>query len=233
MKKLSINPETTLIIPLCKVTGGKRIKRTVVREEKDGRGRVIDAEVTTEIDDVVERRTAEAFYHAQVYILRKHAQHTELGYLTDHEGVKAIAAGMRPLVEEVEGFNLHARTCQVDFGVVPVEIAVQLGAPAARALAREIRSELEALRDAFRAGDPSAVRAVILRTPNLAALAVGVQAESITFALDEARDKLTELKGRIREGAKASTAGAEIDISMIEAGIGMFSTKDDAARGAA
>jgi hypothetical protein len=128
----------------------------------------------------------------------------------------SLVSKLETIGERVAEFNRVAHTCRVELSVIPVEISVTLGSEAAKAIARHVREELESLRESFRAGDASKIRAWQLRADRLAECGVGPLADVIVYAIDRARSALTELKGAIGRGESPESAGRSLDLGELD-----------------
>lgn len=226
---MELNPKTVLLIPLSRIRGGKRTQRTKVDAGAvgaKGEGAFVETKVKVTIENVEERETAEALLKQAVHVIRRASTLTLIGYLTPQERLPEIEADLNELRERVALFNANAKTCQISIGCMPIEISVALGPEAARALADHVREELTRLRDQLRAGDATGARNTLLRTKNLHTLSVGVQADSIRFAIQEGHERLSDLKRAIKGSGGVSeapeSAGRSLDLGMIESGIEMF-----------
>lgn len=226
---MELNPKTVLLIPLSRVRGGKTTKRTKLDEGPtgaNGEGVFKETKVKVTIENVDERATAEKLVAQAAHVIRRASVCTLIGYLTPQERIAEIDADLAEVRARANVFNANAETCQITIGCMPVEISVALGPEAARALADHVREELTRLRDQLRAGDAPGARATLLRSKNLHTLSVGVQADSIRFAIQEGNDRLADLKDALKDKGGISespeSAGKALDLSMIEAGIGMF-----------
>lgn len=226
---MELNPKTTLLIPLSRVRGGKKTQRTKLdagATGPNGEGAFVTTKIKVTIANVDERTTAEKLVAQATHVIRRASNFTLIGYLTPIERLPEIEADLAEVRARAETFNANAETCQVSIGCMPVEISVALGPEAARALADHVREELTRLRDQLRAGEVTSARATLLRSKNLHTLSVGVQADSIRFAIEEGNDRLSDLRKALKDKGGISespeSAGKGLDLSMIEAGIGMF-----------
>jgi len=230
-ESLNIPADSVLVVPCCRVRGGRASHADVVRDEKDGSGRETETRVVVQIDDEKERDRATAIANKGANAVRSRCQYTEIGYLARAGQIPAIRAALAEIAEEAREFNAGARTCQVQLDAIPLPISVALGPDAVRAIAGGIVEELTALRDTLRAGDDRGAKNAILRTKNLASLAVGPQSDAIRFAREEAEACLAALRVRLKQGASGAAAGATLSLDMVESAIGMFQFSDASAQG--
>ncbi len=223
-KGIDVNPNSTLLVPLFRVRGGKETHREQISDEVIGQARETEAKVHVRIDCEEEYTTATAIASKARDAMRSKCVHTEIGYLADKGQLQQIADDVGEVKEMARRFNASSQTCQVEISFLALDIAVALGPDAARALADHVRSELSALRDALRAGEASKARAVILRSKNLSALAVGIQADAIRFAVEEGIAMLRKLKDAIKASESPESAGRHLpDMDFLESGIATFS----------
>ncbi len=68
---------------------------------------------------------------------------------------------------------------------------------------------------------------VMLRMKNLEKLAVGICAESIVFARDEAKDARKQIREALKMGRTPESAAKAADTDMIQAAIDMFAPLSD------
>lgn len=222
MKSLAVNPDTVLLIPTSRVVGGRETRSQTIRNDQSGNRIETERNVTTIVSDIKERKRAEAIVASAVHVIRRSSTHTMIGYLAPKSALDSIMVALDSVKGEAIDFNGEALTCRVEIGALPIEISIAMGPECARALADHVRSEIEALANTLRAGDANATRAILLRTKNLGSLAVGPQAEAITFAIQEGADRLRALKDAIKRGETPESAGRALDLGMIESAQGMF-----------
>lgn len=219
---IQIPGDTVLVVADCRVTGGK--KRRSVRARYDAEGNKVTAvdEVTLVINDVKERAVAEKLASAGKHIVRKHASHTLIGHLTNGPKMATMKQEMDAHRTRVEAFNATAVHSKVRVGFMAIPIGTQIDEGCARTIADSVRENMEALRDALLAGDEGKVRAAMLRAKNCELLAVGLQRESVIAALQQAKDGLRELKEQIKRGLTPESAGASLDVSMLDGAAQLF-----------
>lgn len=221
-QEFQIHPDTTLMVDRSRIVGGKITTREIIRDHANGEGRTTETKVLVQIADEAERAKAENIRSRAYTAIRQRTTYTIIGHLAPRDRVSEIMRVLSEISEEASAFNAIARTCQVEIGLLPIDIAVSLGPEAVRAIADHVRTELEAMRNQLRAGDAKGAQNTLIRTRNLQDLAVGVQADSIRFAVEEAGDRLSELKKRIKASESTESAGRSLDLAMIESGIDLF-----------
>lgn len=224
---IELNPDTLLFLNRSRVVGGRTTESRQVRDDSIGEaGRETETQTIVTVDNVPERREAEALVARAVHAIRKATSATLIGHLGPASNLDHVNAEMEELRAEAERFNSSAQSCHVEIGLIPVKIAVALGAEAIRAIAEESQGKLIALRDALRAGDKAKITNTLREAKNLATLAVGPVADGIEFGLSEARERFMELKRRAKgDGAMAETPasiGKSLDLSMLESAIAML-----------
>jgi len=226
--QLTIHPETTLVVDRCRVIGGKESTTEGIRDERIGEARETERKTIVRIEDVEERETAERISALAKGIIRRYTTSTLIGSLAPRDRVAELERELGPVHAQASAFNGRAHYSRVEVGILPIPIAVALDAECARALADHVRVSLEKLRDLLRSGELSGARNLLrpYGIGNIDQLAVGVQADSIRFALEEARERLSELARKVKgDGAIAETPesiGRGLDLTMIESAIGMF-----------
>lgn len=225
--KIELNPDTLLFLNRSRVVGGKTVQSQQVREDLEGAGKETETHTIVTIDNVAERREAEAIVAKATHAIRKATSATLLGHLGPASALDPVNAELDGLKSDAEAFNAKAESCHVEIGLIPVKIAVALGAEAIRAIAEEAQSKLIALRDALRAGNKAQIVNTLREAKNLATLAVGPVADGIAFGLDEARERFTELKSKSKDRGNGvsetpASVGKTLDLSMLESAIAML-----------
>lgn len=232
---IELNPDTLLFLNRSRVVGGRTTESRQVRDDSIGEaGREVETQTIVTIDNVPERREAEALVARAVHAIRKATSATLIGHLGPASNLDHVNAELSEIRSEAERFNSGAQSCHVEIGLIPVKIAVALGAEAIRAIAEESQGKLIALRDALRAGDVRQITNTLREAKNLATLAVGPVADGISFGIDEARERFMELKRRIKgDGTMSETpasVGKSLDLSMLESAIGMLTYNPNAGK---
>jgi len=231
---MQLNPNTVLIVSTSRVRGGSRTRRIKLNEHTigtQGEGLKTETKVVREIHDVDEHTQATRYVQKAKDLIRAVATNTIIGWICAKERLGTLDADLAELAENVRAFNARARTCQVAIGALQLDVRVALGPETARALADHVREEMVELKGALQAGDLSKVRAIHIRTKNLPALSVGVQAQSIKFALEESVSRARDLREAINKRSESpESAGRSLtpeSLAMIDAAIGMFTYDPD------
>lgn len=222
--KIEINPETYLFLSRSRVVGGKTTRSETIADDLTGQRRDVEIKTEVVIDNVAERKGAEAIVSKAVHAIRKATSATPIGHLGPKAVLPVIQGELDEIKIEADTFNASASTCHVEIGLIPMMISVALGPEAIRAIAEECQAKLISVRDALKAGDSAKVRNTIREAKNLHTLAVGPVADAIAFAMDEARDRAHELKARLDADVHAdrATVGASLDLAMLESAIAML-----------
>jgi hypothetical protein len=98
---------------------------------------------------------------------------------------------------------------------------------AAREVAHTIQTTLGDMLDVLKRGEIlRPFDAVMLRMRNLEKLAVGICAESIVFARDEAKAARKEIRSWIKQGQTPASAAKHAETDMLQAAIDMFAPLD-------
>lgn len=218
---LRLPEDSILMIPHCRVTGGKRTSAIKVREDEEGNRLETEKQVTTTIDDVEERKRAEALASEGVYQVRRLSHSTPIGYVTRREILPQIDQGLDALRARVATFNGGSQFCKVSVGYLAIPLSIDLGPSVARALAEHVRDALERVRGAVQAGG-AGLPAAMLGAKNADQLATGMLREAIAMALDQAREAGREISAQVKRGVSPASAGALADVSLIDAAIGML-----------
>jgi len=231
---LNVNPESIMVVPLSKVVGGKETRRKVVGSDSSpvydtnglsGTRHTTEANVVTIIHNVEERKKAEALVAEALHAIRKASSYVGplKGYLTTKTKISDMWKDLDEVKERAASFNFNATTCHVVIQALPLDISVAIGPEAARAIADFIREELEQYRQALLSGDQIKSRAQRLRSKNLHTLAVGVQSQCISFALEAGDSAFEALNAALKRNESPESAGRTLDLAMIQSAIDMFS----------
>jgi hypothetical protein len=220
---LRIPANSVLVIPTCKVQGGRSTTSTKLREDEEGNRVETAREVVVVIEDKDERERAEKLASAGVYQIRRCAHSTPVGYVTTTDRIAEIEAGLSKVRGQVATFNGSARHSHVQIGYLAIPLSVDLGPEVAKALADGLREGFERARDAIRTGKPEKVQSVLTGIQNAHELCTGVMRESALLALDQVKDAIRYLREEGKRGVAEPSAGASYVPDMIEAAIGLFS----------
>lgn len=225
--KIEINPRTLLFLSRSRVVGGKTTHSETLRDDLTGQRRESEIKTEITIENVSERKTAEAIVGRATHAIRKVTSATLIGHLGPAEVLPIVESELDEIRADASRFNADAKTCHVEIGLIPVKIAVALGAEAIRAIAEESQAKLISVRDALKAGDRSKVRNTIREAKNLHTLAVGPVADAIAFAVDEARERARELADRCKDQGNGvseapESVGRTLDLTMLENAIAML-----------
>ena len=226
-----------ILIDLCSCAGG--VSRAPLKDEttetiNQGNGLSRDYKGHVEIDHV-EIKTAmdKAVAAARHIIGNKHgAALGKLGCILDAEAIKAVDAELAPLKAEVAALNARAiregsaRRAFIDYA--PTQLMLENEATA-RAIYRAIREKLTKLRDAFRAGDIKKVNTAVAGCKGVERLAVGIQADTVRFAMDTVSVAREALHTALDQKQTPDAAGAALDLDAIEGAIAMFTPADEIA----
>lgn len=219
---IQIPGDTILVVTDCRVTGGKRTSTTRAKYDEEGNKVTTLDEVTRVIDDVKERARAESLASAGAHIVRKNSSHTLIGKLTTSDRLVEIKREMDEHKARVEAFNATSVHSKVRVGFMAIPIGTQIDEGCARTIADSVRENMLALRDALLSGSESKIRAAMLNAKNVHLLAVGLQRESVIAALQQAKDGLADLKAQIKRGVTPESAGASLDVSMLDGAAALF-----------
>lgn len=246
----TIKPGQYLVIPehTCKggVTYGR--KKDSKRKKGDGYSQDIHSRKVVDHEEIIDR--SDKIREAARYILRVNAVKTAIGWVADSDGLRRIRDGFTArgaggeerhypgyitLAQRAAECNRDAakvgseRRVHVDY--VELDIRVD-NERAAKAIARTVREACEELLTACRAADIKTAQNVLNRAKNMERLAVGFQRQSIVFAIDCAKDCLSQLKKSIKGEPESQhekllkKAAKGLDLDPIEACVGNFADWD-------
>jgi hypothetical protein len=223
---IEINPNTMLFLNRSRVVGGKTTRSETIADDLTGQRRDVEIKTEVVIDNVAERKEAEAIVGQACHAIRKATSVTPIGHLGPSEVHPVIEAELASIRADAENFNARAQTCHVEIGLIPMAISIALGPEAIRAIAEECQAKLTSVRDALKAGDKPKIVNALREAKHLHTLAVGPVADAIAFGLDEARGRFSELKARMKDQGGISETGESVgrtlDLSMLESAIAML-----------
>lgn len=225
-----------LIVPEFSARGGITIKREVISEKKTGRGMKTETRIERKVDDEELLKESRALIARGHYLINKHFVNTPIGFLGDVQMLTKFEDEFKELrlaaevINEVAQDMGSARRMEMDFFTVQLQSD---DPKVVKRLARHIRERLEALATALIAGDREAFEVAWDEAQKLEKLAVGIQSDSISFALASAKEAKKMLLSRLRDGMPPRDAGKEFrgkDSRMIEpidAAIALFDIRED------
>lgn len=225
-----------LIVPEFSACGGITIKREVISEKKTGRGFRTETRIERKADDEELLKESRALIARGHYLINKHFVNTPIGFLGDVHMLAKFEDEFKELRQAAEVINEvardvgSARRMEMDF----FQVQLQSDDPkVVKRLARHIRERLEALSLALTAGDREAFEVAWDEAQKLEKLAVGIQSDSISFALASAKEAKKMLLASIREGMAPRDVGKEFRgklarmIEPIDAAIALFDIRED------
>lgn len=223
--KFELPKDLILVVSDIGVHGGKHIKRLVEKTEIEGKLRTVSAKVDTTVVDVKARDYAEELAGRATNTAKSECQLTPIGYCTTKDTATQIEREIALLHQEAERFNEMNTGVRVTVDVHMIEVSGALDAHTVNAIADKIRSSLTQIKTLILAGEPTPLKNALQRCANLHQLAVGVQAESIKFALESATSAHYVLKEALKGGATEDAliaAAATFDLDTIDGAIIMF-----------
>lgn len=220
---LRIPADSVLLIPVCRVEGGKKTTSRKLREDEEGNRIEVERNSLTIIDDHEERERAESLASAGVYQVRRLAHSTPIGYVAPASALPEINQGLDQVRAQVATFNAGARFSSVSLGYLAIPLAVDLGPDVARALADGLREGFERALNAIRTGEARKIQSVLTGIQNSHELCTGIMRDSALMALDQVREALRHVREEIKRGVAPASAGACAPVDMIESAIGLFS----------
>jgi hypothetical protein len=226
-----------LIVPEFSARGGVSIKREVVSEKKTGRGLSTETRVSRKVDDEELLKESRALVARGHYLINKHFVNTPIGFLGDVMMLAKFEDEFKELREAAEVMNEvakdigSARRMEMDFYTVQLQSD---DPKVVKRLARHVRERLGALKTALLAGDREAFEDAWKEADKLEKLAVGIQSDSVSFALESAKEAKKLLLANIREGMDAAQAGREFKkvkearmLEPIDAAIALFDIREE------
>lgn len=206
--------------------GGVHHKRTEIDQHREGDGlvKVWQTEKVVDHEEMVKR--VDALPKRVDYILRKHCSRVGRFYFADEAQFEKVMGDIAELKQQAALVNREASQAgcarRAHISLIPAEINLAHEA-AAREVAHTIQTTLQDLLDVIQAGDIGRpFERVMLRAKNLDKLAVGICAESIKFAIEEAKDAKKAIREKLKLGQTPESAAKAADTDMLQAAIDMF-----------
>lgn len=219
------------LVPEFSATGGVKYSRGEASETQEGER--LEAEFSTRktVDHVGLLKWSRKIVNLAYNAMERYASQTPIGYFVSSANHPKLLEEIQAVSAEAESFNRAA--CNVGSGrrvrisVFPIQLQESDESAAIR-LAQAVRERLTALGEALRAGDLDAYATAWKRAKNLPRLATGIQAESVVFALEAAKEARAAVAAAIRGSDSASPqtpeqAGASADLMALESAIHLFS----------
>lgn len=218
-----------VILDTTSVRGGVHRRRKEVESHSINGGDGLDEthEIRKIVDNVSAVEAAEDIGKAVDYWIRKNTIRTVMGPFCTPENLETLKEGMARFKAQESIVNANSAAvgsaCRVYVGCVPVAIDV-VSPEAVLEVSRSVCIVLEELSGAIKAGDiGSRFDGIWQKTRGLANLAVGIQSDSIVWALDELKAARKEVKRRIKEMSQdPATAGSDIELPMTGSAIASF-----------
>lgn len=228
-KPLILSPGFFLV-PEFSATGGVKYSRGEATEEQEGER--LEAEFTTRkvVDHVGLLKWSRKIINLAYNAMERYASQTPIGYFVNADNHAKLMEEIKAVQGEAESFNRAA--CDVGSGrrvrisVFPIALQESDETAAVR-LAQTVRERLGALGEALRAGDLDGYATAWKRARNLPRLATGIQAESVVFALEAAKEARAQVALAIRGSDSASPmapeqAGKTANLDALDSAIHLF-----------
>lgn len=222
-----------ILVDRSTANGGVRYTRTPVEEHSINRGDGIQAthETVKEVDHVAFVKEIDRLVKHTEYILRKTCAQTPVGYFASDEILPKVREEIERLVHEASALNASASIAgcarRARIQIVPIRVDLDTE-EAAQEIAKHIRESLTALRNLLRQGETGTPwHNALGRAKNLPTLATGVQADSITFGLENAQAEAKAIRETVKNGAAPKVAGAYANLDALQAAIDLFSASGE------
>ncbi len=207
--------------------GGVRYSRKNSQTIHVGMGQVTEYDATKVVDNQDLHKESKAIVGAAYYTMDKHCVNTPLGYYADADQLLATRRALAPVQDAARMFNELAYRVgsarRVTIEVYPFELNLD-NEQAAKRLCQVVRERLCALHEALSQGDRKAFETAIEPARNLHRLATGIQADSVKFALDAAKEAKTVMLEALRNNKDPRHT---MDLEPLEAAINLFTMPDD------
>lgn len=208
------------LIPEFSATGGVKYARESGHEAQDGER--LEAEFVTKktVDHVGLLKWSRKIINLAYGVMERYASQTPIGYWVSDVNFPKLSEELGAVAEEAQSFNRAASNvgCGRRVRIASYPIRVQEGdESAAIRLAQTVRERLEALLEALRARDLDGYATAWKRAKNLPRLATGIQAESVVFALQAAK----EARAQVYQASKTGET-IEPNLDALESAIYLF-----------
>jgi len=208
--------------------GGIHYERHYLDTDEFGKaGLMTRHETTKTVDHVILCKKVDAVVKQVDYALRKHCARSGFGYFADNASLAKVRADVDKIRDQADEINAQARASgcarRAHIRIVPLAVSVS-NDDAMHEIARHIRDSLADLRDLLRQGEIGhALSAAFLRARNLPLLTVGLQSDSLVFALQAAVAAKKEIRYAVKKEDKSpESAGRRVNLDAIEAAIELF-----------
>jgi hypothetical protein len=198
----------------------------VVHEDKSSIARY---KTRKDVDHIGFEKWSRQIVNSAYNVMERHCSNTPLGYWIAEDKATAMLAEIGAVKEEAQNMNaaalLHNSQRRVSIEIYCMRAGQEDEEKVAKRLAQTVRERLESLMEDLRNGDLNAYATSWKKAKNLPRLATGIQAESIVFALEAAR----ELRAKVAENIKEkrlednfARAAEGLDFCPIESAIVLF-----------
>lgn len=215
MQRITVNPDSQLVIAHTRIRGIKTTS-VVVREDQTEGAKETERNVTRLVSSTAEHTEAKRLESLVRSAVRKSTLHTPLGNLSDSKRVRTLRAKHEEIMEQVAEHNAAAAHHQLDVSLTVLPIGAALDASACRALCDEVTGQLTAIAGLLLAGDVAGVRLWRARNRNLDALMPELIAQALRHSMTVIAAAQKELSALIKEGVEPAKAGASLDLSQLE-----------------
>lgn len=226
-RKIPIKPGYIVALEFSAVGGVSYSRETVASE-----GNVAKTVVVREADNAELLKDSKAIIGGAYYVMDRTCVNTPLGYYADEAQLAEVRKDIVEYQRAAKSFNEMAailnsdRRVTIDLFPLPLDNDNDL---ALWRLARVIADRLTDVRNALRSGDRKTYEAAADKARNLDRMATGANADAVRLALDVAKNRKGELLEHLRSGADAKTIGSRLDLTVLDAAIGMFTEPAPAA----
>lgn len=209
--------------------GGVAYRRLGEEEKTIYEDESMTAEYSTrkEVDHIGLQTWSRKIVNSAYNVMERHCSQTPIGYWIAEDRAPKMLDELAQVRMEARKLNDYARTVNsrrhVTIDVYSMTVGKEDDEKTAVRLANTVRERLESLRDDLKNGDLNAYATSWKRAKNLPRLATGIQAESITLALEAARELRSSLAEAIKNKQDAKKAGESLNLDMIDSAIVLFS----------
>jgi len=220
-QQIQITDDLNLVFPDFRCVGGAKTETHKVREDHEGNALETETNVVRTVADVDEYEKGKSLARSALRKIERVATRTPYGLTVRTADLPEIERGLDEIRHEIVKYNVSAVHSQIVAKYDKIAISIALNEGLANKMADHVRGIFERIKEAILT-DTDRLHAAMVASENVARLATGIQRESAELALQQAREAQREIRGRIKRGVSAATAGNDLPVDMIDNAIALF-----------
>lgn len=184
------------------LAGGVTYEQTVLDpDHPEGAARVAQWQTRRTIVNAAEHAAATVARSRTRTLIRAACIDTAFGLLCPADNEEKLAEAIAEAQVVANAHNATARCTRVEFWVLTGRVA-DTDEAASRAIGAEVRSMLDAMEEAVRAADPSAIREAATRAKRMAGMLTDKAGEAVKDAVDEVRAVARDIVRRVEKSGE-------------------------------